>query len=977
MGNAVRHVVVTLCLAAFASAAIAAEGDPGGRMEGADGTPLPLLGTQVDAEIVDSAALVTVRQVFENRGDQAIEAVYSFPLPDRSAVDDFVLQIGTRTVRSRLVAREEALESYAKAKLEGKTAALATQIRPNLFTQRIGNILPNERIVTEITYSEDLRRTDGRYTWVFPVVAAPRYRPPRRLAADRSAEFLGAGEVPEHRLDLSVRIDAGLPITDLDSESHRIDVHADGGPTARVEIHPYDRLPVKDFLLSWRTATPEPEAALLAHRIGATGTFCLTIQPEDAPETVARMPREIVFVVDGSGSMKGAPIEAAKAVVAGALRTLAPEDSFQILRFSDEASGFAEGSVPATRGNVLRGLAYVDALEGDGGTEILKGLTLALEAPADPNRLRIVLFLTDGLVGNEPEILSSLKDLLGDARVFALGVGSSPNRFLLDRLAELGRGSASYVRQDATDERVSEEVARFVARIESPVLSGLAIDWGGLGVTDVVPNRVPDLFAGQPIRVYGRYVYAGEGVVTIRGRRDGATWEKRVPVTLPDFERTHSVLEKLWAREKIRSLVLDGYAGVLDEAAVEEEVGRLSLEFGLLTKDTAFVAVDERVVTDGSRTRTIVQPAAWPEGVGGSDYLGVLVATKPKSANPSPAPAAATSAGPETREPAESRPTFPPIDSAPDRHLAWLKAWQREDGSWAAGGDLLSDTGATALALLAFTASGKAPDEGLYGKTVREGFRWLEKQQAKDGGFGAADAPARMIDHALATTAWLDFCAATGWKIGWSRARRAVDFLVEHRVEGLGWARDGGEEGSDTLATAFGLLAVLRARGAGIPVRGGPVMDSLAHLEGVTDRMTGRVAMNVGPVARDDGTAIAAALIARTALGAKPGDVAYLRKGAERLLTLPAPVGAHADPLYLFLATSALRRIGGDAFDAWRAPLNEGVRRGMIPERETDEDGNVLLVGPEGARVGRAAAMALFGLSRSVYEPASRPFTLR
>jgi hypothetical protein len=324
----------------------------------------------------------------------------------------------------------------------------------------------------------------------------------------------------------------------------------------------------------------------------------------------------MIFVLDCSGSMSGEPIAAAKALVRHALTNVDPRDTFQIIRFSESASGFASGPVPATASNVKRGLAYLDRLEGEGGTMMIEGIRAALGFPSDPSRLRIVMFLTDGYIGNEAEILSEVRARIGAARLFSFGVGSSVNRYLLDELGREGRGEVQYFLPGSS---VREEVATFYERIRNPYLTDVRLVWHGVDVEDALPARVPDLFGGQPLSVQARYAGGGDAWLELRGRIGGRPWSTRVPLDLPRRASGNPAIGALWARARIADLERTDLQGV--DAGVADEITRLGLAHRLVTKYTSFVAVEDRMVVSNGRPTRVSVPVEMPEGV---SYEGVF-----------------------------------------------------------------------------------------------------------------------------------------------------------------------------------------------------------------------------------------------------------------------------------------------------------------------------------------------------------------
>lgn len=640
--------------------------DPGqGALLGqdADGTTVdfPLKHTDVRIEVSGFLARARVTQHFTNPYDRRIEAVYVFPLPENAAVDDMTLQVGDRTIRGVVRERGEARRVYDQARASGRTAALLEQERPNIFTQSVANLLPGDDVRITIEYVQTIRYEAGTLSLSFPMVVGPRYVPghattpegdafpqgPRAAAvpdADRiTPPVLRPGTRSGHDIALSLRLDAGVPFTDLRSKTHRIEVARTAPGVADVRLADDDAIPDRDFELAWDVRPERVAAGLLAHRGQADGFLTLMLVPPPSPRAADVTPREMVFVLDCSGSMSGAPIEAAKALVRHALGGMNPGDTFRILSFSMSASGLAPEALPNTPANVARGLRYLDGLRGEGGTEMIAGIRAALGGSRDPRRMRVVMFLTDGYIGNETEILADVRARIGDARLYALGVGGSVNRYLLEELAREGRGEVQYIlpHEDATP-----IVARFYDRIRSPVLTDIAIDWGGLDVVQQHPERPRDLFAGHPLLVTAKYRAEGQATVRVTGLAAGERVSIPVKVSLPDREPANAALASLWARQAIEERMRRMIRGE-DDRTVREIID-LSVVHRVLSRYTAFVAVEEQVRTDerGAPVRVEV-PVEMPRDV---SFEGVFGGDEAEVAGAAPAAYAAKSVGVRRRE---------------------------------------------------------------------------------------------------------------------------------------------------------------------------------------------------------------------------------------------------------------------------------------------------------------------------------------
>src|SRR6185312_2133977 len=425
----------------------------------ADGKPsrvkVPLKHTDVKAEISGFLARVTVTQEFENNNKDRIEAVYSFPLPANAAVDDMTMNVGERIVRGKIMKREDARAAYEAAKNGGRVASLLDQERPNIFTQSVANILPGEQIKISISYVETLKYSDGSYEFVFPMVVGPRYIPGSPTGKSGGGFAPNTTQVPDasritpvpapegmragHDISIDVTLDAGVPLDDLSSKTHAVDILRPDRNMAEIRLQKASEIPNKDFILRYDVSGGKIEDALLAHRDSRGGFFTLILQPPGRVVAEDVMPKELVFVLDTSGSMNGFPIEKAKETMKLALDNLYPSDTFNLITFAGDTNILFPAPVAASKENLEKAQAFLDTRQGGGGTEMMKAIKAALDPSDAQNHLRIVCFMTDGYVGNDMAIIGEIQKHT-NARVFAFGIGSSVNRFLLDNMAKYGRG---------------------------------------------------------------------------------------------------------------------------------------------------------------------------------------------------------------------------------------------------------------------------------------------------------------------------------------------------------------------------------------------------------------------------------------------------------------------------------------------------------------------------------------------------------
>ncbi len=601
----------------------------------------PTLASDVAIEIHGLVARVTVRQTFHNPSGAWLEGVYVFPLPERSAVDELVMTVGGRKVVGRIMEREAAKQVYLEAAREGRRAGLLASARPNVFVTSVANVGPGETVVIEIGYRDRIAFERGRMSYRFPMVVAPRFTPPalamararplplleapkardialRRETAGAGAPANGApaggapagggmgadlfGPVrhpdrgPANPLGLTVAIDAGRSFAGLESPSHAVETTMEGPGQARVALAaggvPADR----DFVLQWRPAVgTEPEAALFAEEKNGSTYLLLDLLPPAATAGAARpsrQKRDLILVVDRSGSMHGVALDQAKQALALALESLGPADRFNILSFAGDTRTLFQGSRPASAANLSKARRHVAALRADGGTMMRPALHRALGEAPMPGYLRQVVFLTDGSVSNEHDLFLDIAARLGEARLFTVGLGSAPNGYFMRRAAELGRGS--FVTISSLDQ-VAGRMGGLFRKLEQPQVTDVAVEWPAAlkrGLTRH-PAVLPDLYADQPIslsaRLEGRALASLSGDLVVTARRGGVLWRRTI--SLAGLRPARGVAA-IWARERFAEIQDGAYHGV-DRETIRSEAIPLALEHRLVTSYTSLVAVDE------------------------------------------------------------------------------------------------------------------------------------------------------------------------------------------------------------------------------------------------------------------------------------------------------------------------------------------------------------------------------------------------
>jgi len=615
--------------------------------------PAPRVASEVEIRVTGLVARARVTQRFVNPGDGWVEGVYCFPLPEDGAVDGLRMVVGERVIVGEVREKAEARRTYEAAKAAGAKASLVEQRRPNVFTTRVANVGPGEEVETVIELQQTVVWDGGGFRLRFPTVVTPRFTPgpgappaeglvePSALAEGpgggtvAGTPFFAGGQVsggpyplpaaaPVAPVAFAVQLDPGFPLATLGSPSHDLAVEVTGPRSWRVELAAGAAESDRDFVLEWAPVpSAEPRAAVFTEEHeGDVYTLLMVVPPALEATSWAPLDREVVFVVDTSGSMHGPAIAQAKAALVTALGRLEPWDSFNVIAFSDRARPLFPGSWPASDDALDRAREWVRGLEADGGTNMLPALDLALAdrsegyGRAGRRSLRQVVFLTDGAVGNEAELFAFIDRRLGASRLFTVGIGPAPNAHFMRRAAEVGRGGFTYV---GDPDEVGERMAELARRLESPFLADLEIAWDDPGA-ETWPERLPDLYAGEPLVVAARTLSPGE-TVRISGRRgDGGWWETEValaeaaaaPASAGGVRRG---VHRLWARRKIESLMGRVSQGVPEED-VRREVVEVALAHHLVSPYTSLVAVEQvpsRPAGEGAVTRAVA--TALPAGM--------------------------------------------------------------------------------------------------------------------------------------------------------------------------------------------------------------------------------------------------------------------------------------------------------------------------------------------------------------------------
>lgn len=614
--QALALLLLSLTLAGI-SVARAEEGSGQLLLQREGGTTTALhLRSSADVTIKGMLAKVVLTQTFQNSGPDWAEAVYVFPLPETAAVSRMVMTIGERKLVAEIRERQEAQRIYQEAKAAGKRAALTNQQRPNLFTQAVANIGPGEMVTIELQFQDLVDYRDGVFRWRLPTTLTPRYIPGTPSDDPEMHSDLGNGwslptdQVPDahlitpwmavaadgidNPLSVHVTLDTGLSLADISSPYHQLVTvakNADKGVYHDIVTQPAQVPMDRDFELSWRTPGGQaPNAALFVEQVAGEDYALLMVVPPQQALTQT-LPREVIFIIDTSGSMGGTSIEQAKSSLQMALGRLNSGDRFNLIEFNSYHRALFAQSQPASASNLQRAQNFVAKLRANGGTEMEAPLRAALEAPETEGYLKQVVFITDGSVGNEAALFELIHRKLGDARLFTVGIGSAPNSFFMRKAAEFGRGTFTFI---GAQHEVAERMQALFNKLESPVLTDIAIAWPNGITPEIWPERIPDLYQGEPLLLSARFnaPLPVPGEIVIRGQQAGQTWSRTLNVRQENSGIPAAGVSVRWARSKIEAL-LDSRVRGRAETEVRDEVLPLALTHQLLSPYTSFVAAEE------------------------------------------------------------------------------------------------------------------------------------------------------------------------------------------------------------------------------------------------------------------------------------------------------------------------------------------------------------------------------------------------
>ena len=579
-------------------------------------TQAPTLDTDVHIQITGMTARATVKQKFHNNSADWKEGIYVFPLPENAAVDQLRMHIGERIIEGQIKEKQQARKEYQQAKSSGKRASLVEQERPNIFTTSVANIGPDEDIVIEITYQQPVRYLDETFSLRFPMVVAPRYIPGKMIVSgfEGTGWSVNTDQVPdasritppvldteqdsEHRsinpVKIKIDLDAGFLLSRINSPYHQIDIGIPDKTRYSIQLQNKQVPADRDFVLVWQ-AEPQnsPKAALFTEEKDSDIYSLIMLLPP-ANEISSVLHREVIYVIDTSGSMSGPSIVQAKQALNLALTRLKPGDRFNIIQFNSYTDKLFHFPQPVSHHSLRQAQQYVDNLKAEGGTEMATALRAALSKQNnhvdDKNTgVRQVIFLTDGSIGNEDALFSIIESQLGNSRLFTIGIGSAPNSHFMNRAAKFGRGTHTYI---GNVSEVQTKMETLFSKLESPVLTNIHIQWPedcanqNCGI-ESWPQNIPDLYLGEPLLISTRSDTL-PGSLTIKGEIAGKKWQ--ASLSLKGGQKD-SGIPVIWARKKI--------AALMDQMRRSDKVEELrntiietALKHHLVSKYTSLIAVD-------------------------------------------------------------------------------------------------------------------------------------------------------------------------------------------------------------------------------------------------------------------------------------------------------------------------------------------------------------------------------------------------
>lgn len=590
----------------------------------------PLKQTNVEVNITGVIADIVVKQTYANDGTRPITARYIFPASTRAAVHGMKLIIGDQVITAKIKQREVAQKQFDDAKKEGKTASLLKQQRSNVFSMDVANIMPGDSIDLELRYTELLIPTDGTYEFVYPTVVGPRYSNQPEADAPETdhwikSPYLREGSKPATKFNITAKISTAVALQEIASPSHEADVAWNGDSAATVSLKdPQTFSGNRDYILKFRLAGKEIQSGLMLFAGKEEKFFLLMVQPPERVRPEDIPPREFIFVVDVSGSMNGFPLNTAKDLLKNLIGNLRETDRFNVILFSGASRLMAPQSIVANNGNIRRAIQLIEEQQGGGGTELLAAVRRGLSLPRDPGYSRTMVIVTDGYIALEKEVFGEIQKNLQQTNVFAFGIGSSVNRYLIEGIGKAGQGEAFVVTNPSEAPAAAEKFRQY---IQSPVLTNVAVSYSGFDAYDIEPQSVHDLFADRPVIVFGKWRGVPQGFIKVSGSSGKREYAQTFYPAKTQALESHSPLRYLWARTRISRLSDLNFDGASSDSAAE--VTNLGLTYNLLTAHTSFIAVSEIRRNPGD-SEDVNQPLPLPLNVSNLAVGGTVSVPEPE-----------------------------------------------------------------------------------------------------------------------------------------------------------------------------------------------------------------------------------------------------------------------------------------------------------------------------------------------------------
>lgn len=609
-------------------------------VEGGQDTPALTLESKVHIKVSGMVAHISLTQSFQNQTQDWVEGTYVFPLPDKAAVNRMRMVIGDRVIEGKIKEKEEAKQIYHEAKAVGKKASLVSQQRPNMFTSKVANIAPNETIMVELEYVETIAYDQGQFSLRFPMTITPRYIPGTPLqdfdetsgplTTGASGWAVNTDQVPDaseitpylnpnqptaqnliNPITVTAELDMGMPLQFVNSAYHNIVLSREDN---RYQLRlAADKVSMtQDFALTWQPQPgSSPRAALFSEAVDGENYALLMMIPPgkgaNAEIQSSVLAKEAIYIIDTSGSMDGVSIEQARQSLLYALDQLNPQDNFNVISFNSTTHTLFSSAVAATATNIDYAKRYVSGLQSGGGTEMLSALQAALRDEAQTGFIRQVMFITDGAVGNEQALFATIHRKLGNSRLFTVGIGSAPNSHFMRKAAQFGRGSFTHIGKVS---EVQEKMTALFAKLDNPIVSDIQVKWPNGAQVESYPNRLPDLYSGEPLIVAVK-TSSLQDSLSLSGNTAGNPWQQEIQLT---GAQSHSGVATLWAREKIASLLDEKITG-RPEPEVREAVLDVALTHQLVSPYTSFVAVEKIISRPAEESlKPKAAPNARPKG---------------------------------------------------------------------------------------------------------------------------------------------------------------------------------------------------------------------------------------------------------------------------------------------------------------------------------------------------------------------------